>query len=616
MSSGPADTALSHEQSLYAERISALRSAMQAAEIQAYILPSADPHQSEYLPDHFASRAWFSGFSGSAGVAVVTLDGGGVWTDSRYFVQARKELAERSRLEMFPAAQGGQDYVNWLAEELPGGSVVGLDARLFTVADLRNFKQTLEAAGLELRSDLDLVSEAWPDRPALPATRMYTHELEYAGRSAMEKISDLRKAMKERDLSHTLVTALDELAWLLNVRASDVQCNPVALGYVLVSLEKVMLFTAPQRIDEQTLAGFRESGIEVHPYERLEAVLSTLPDDARVGIDEHQVNAYLAEVLGAERYVAWPSVIRQTKAQKNETEIAHTREAHLLDSVALVRAFRWLDEQLAVREIAETEFAEVLHRERAKMPGFVGDSFEAIVAYGPNAALPHYRAIEGEEAMIRPKGILLVDSGGQYLSGTTDITRTIAVGEVSAVQKRNNTLVLKGMIALSQAVFPKGTRGIQLDTLARQFLWQHQLNFGHGTGHGVGFFLNVHEPPQGFTPTLSERGRTIFQPGMITSNEPGYYEEGAYGIRIENLLLSVELDKRGEWLGFETLTFFPIDLALVDWSLVTDAERQWLEDYHRRVWESLSDPRLGSVDSSRLEGPDLEWLRKKCGIEG
>ena len=581
---------------------------MQRTGVEALILPTADPHQSEYPTTRYAARAYFSGFSGSAGTAVITLDGGGVWTDSRYYVSARAELARTSGLRMHEAAQGGASYVDWLAEHLPAGSTVGIDAEVFTVAQVRDLERKCAAAGIQLRTDVDVLDEAWPERPALPATTLFSHDVAFAGRTAEEKLAALRADMTAAGVTHTFLTALDEIAWLLNIRASDIELNPLALAYLLVGADELTIFTDASRIDEETATRFKASGYAVLPYAAFAKTLRHLPADAVVGLEETQVNAYAAGLVPDAQRKSFPTPVRLAKAIKSDTEAAHIRKAHVKDGRALVRAFVRLDAALdAGEEVRECDLVAILTEERAREEHHYGDSFHAIVGYGENGALPHYRSVPGQDAVIRREGVLLVDSGGQYLDGTTDITRTFGMGTVTEEVRRNYTLVLKGMIALSRAVFPKGTRGAQLDTLARQYLWSEGLDFGHGTGHGVGFFLNVHEPPQGFAPNVSERGRTGFQAGMFTSNEPGYYEEGAYGIRIENLVLATEAFPgeagKENFLRFETITYFPIDKALLAEELLTPEEAAWLEEYHRLVWDRLS---------PGLEGAGEEWLRARC----
>lgn len=582
---------------------------MQSAEIHGVILPSADPHQSEYVAERWSTRSYISGFTGSAGTAVVTLDGGGVWSDSRYFVQGPRELARTSGLTFMRSGQGTTAYIDWLAAELPDGATVGIDGKLFTVNQVRRMKAKFAATSLHLKTDVDLIDEVWADRPPMPSSTLFSHDVKYAGRTDLEKLADLRKDMQANDLSHTFLSSLDEIAWLLNIRASDIKCNPLAIAYAMVSMTRVDLFTDPNRIDEETKARFGESSIHVHPYHVHAEALKGLEESAKVGIDENQLNYELASLVSESQYVSYASPLRLAKAIKNKVEIAHIREAHIKDGVALLRSFRWLEHALRTRTVRECELVEKLHEERAKQPLFYGDSFDAIVGYGENGALPHYHSVPGEDAEIKDEGVLLVDSGGQYLDGTTDITRTFGLGKVTDEQRTRYTLVLKGHIALSRALFPTGTRGIQLDILARQHLWQQGLNFGHGTGHGVGFFLNVHEPPQGIAPTMSERGKTGFVEGMFSSNEPGFYKEGEYGIRIENLVLTVpafpeeEENDPEKFLRFETITYYPIDYLLLEPDLLTDEERDWLNAYHNEVYERLS---------PKLTEEEREWLKERC----
>ncbi len=596
-------------QTAFSTRLSALRGAMKRSDVQAVILPSADPHQSEYVAERWSTRSYISGFTGSAGTAIVTLDGGGLWTDSRYFVQGPKELARTSGLAFMKSGQGTAEYIDWLAKELPNGATVGIDGKLFTVKQVRSIKQKFASTSLTLRTDVDLIDEVWSNRPAMPSSTLFSHDIKYAGKSDLEKLGELRSQMNTAGLSHTFLSSLDEIAWLLNIRASDIKCNPLAIAYVMVGADRVDLFTDPSRIDEETIKRFGESNIHVHAYSAHEEVLRSAAAGDKVGIDEGQVNYHLASLLKEECYVSFASPLRLAKAIKNKVEIAHIREAHIKDGVALLRSFRWLEHTLRTRTIRECEFVDKLHEERAKQPLFYGDSFDAIVGYGENGALPHYRSIPGEDAEIKSEGVLLVDSGGQYLDGTTDITRTFGLGKVTDEQRTRYTLVLKGHIALSRSLFPTGTKGIQLDILARQFLWQQGLNFGHGTGHGVGFFLNVHEPPQGIAPTMSERGKTGFVEGMFTSNEPGFYKEGEYGIRIENLVLTVpafpeEKEEDPEkFLRFETITYYPIDYLLLEPDLLTSEERDWLNAYHDEVYARLS-PKLNEEEQA--------WLKARC----
>ena len=602
----------------YARRLDRLRAAMRERDVAATVIPTADPHQSEYVAERFAARAYLSGFTGSAGTLVVTqrafdARGGALFTDSRYYVQAPTELARTSGLPMVEAEQGGDRYGDWLAERLPAGATVGVDGRLFTVAQVRSLRRVLAAADLGLATDVDLADAFWPDRPALPATPLFSHPTSLAGRSGADKLAELRGELSRARLTHALLTNLDEIAWLLNVRASDIHLNPLAIAYAIVGLESGTLFTAPDRIDDATARRLGGLGVDVRPYAALDAGLDELPDDARVGIDEAQVNQYLAERVGEVRGVSFASPLRLAQAIKNDTEIANARVAHERDGVALVRAFRWLEARLAAGdEVRECDFAEALTRERARGERYYGPSFEPIVAYGPNAALPHYHGEPGADARIEPRGILLVDSGGQYRDGTTDLTRTVALGPgVTDAQRRRYTQVLRGHIALATAVFPERTTGAQLDTFARQYLWRDGADYGHGTGHGVGSFLSVHEAPQGFAPgAKSERARTPHLAGMLSSNEPGYYVEGEYGIRIENLVLATPAfperspaDGERRFLRFETIGYFPVDTTLIDLDLLPAADRAWLDAYHAEVVRRLS---------PRLDAEERAWLEEKC----
>ena len=602
----------------FADRLNRLRAAMRERDVAATVVPTADPHQSEYVAERFALREYLSGFTGSAGVLVITqqhLDerGGALFTDSRYYVQATTELSRTSGLPMVKTEQGGDSYGAWLAGKLPAGATVGIDGRLFTVARVRSLRRVLAEADLELVTDADFADACWPDRPALPATPLFSHPDALAGRSAEEKLADLRGELAAARLTHTLLTNLDEIAWVLNIRASDIHLNPLAIAYAIVGRDAATLFTAPDRVDDETASRLEGIGVDIRPYAALAEGLDSLPADARVGIDEAQVNQYLAERIGDARRVPFASPLRLAQAVKNDTEIANTRRAHERDGVALVRAFRWLEARLAAGdEVRECDFSAALTRERARGEHYYGPSFEAIVAYGPNAALPHYHSKPGADARIESRGILLVDSGGQYRDGTTDITRTVALGPgVTDAQRRRYTQVLRGHIALATAIFPERTTGAQLDTFARQYLWRDGVDFGHGTGHGVGSFLSVHEAPQGFAPgAKSERARTPHLAGMLSSNEPGYYVEGEYGIRIENLVLGTPAfperplaDGERRFLRFETIGYFPIDTTLIDLDLFPAADRAWLDAYHAEVVRRLS---------PKLDAEERAWLEEKC----
>jgi len=588
------------------QRLGHLRQAMQDEGIDAYLIPSNDPHQSEYVAEHWKSRQWISGFSGSAGTVVVTIDHAGLWTDSRYFIQAEQELKGSGITLQKQQVPHAPEHLDWLAEHLGAGSRIGLDGRLFTIGQVRAFERMFSARNIQLMTEVDLVKSLWKDRPALPSDPVFELADTYAGQSRKEKLQTVRVQMEERGLSNYLLTMLDDIAWVFNLRGADVECNPVFYSYALIEKEQAHLFVAAEKVSSKVQLALQKDGVQVHPYHAIEFFLEDLPQSSSIGYDQFLTQFQFwrsLEHLECKENIA---LIRQLKAIKNEVEVGHLREAMRRDGIALTRLYRWLEAELEERGISEVEVAQKLDAFRREQGDYHGESFGAIVGYKANGAIVHYRAEPGTCAMIKKEGILLLDSGGQYTCGTTDITRTTVFGNPTPEQKRAFTLVLKGNIALSTAVFPVGTTGVQLDTLARLPLWQSMMNYGHGTGHGVGFFLNVHEPPQGFVASAANsRGTTPLEPGMLTSNEPGFYKTGEYGIRIENLVLCAEAGQTdsGRFLKFETLTLFPIDQNLIDSSLLSPQEIDWLNHYHREVFETLS---------PGLNPEEVEWLKEQC----
>ena len=589
------------------ERLRALRKAMVQHQISAYLVPSSDPHQSEYVAPRWETRAWLSGFDGSAGTLVVTHEEAGIWTDSRYFIQAEAQLAgtgvslQKQRIPHAP------EHVAWLAQHLKSGQRLGFDGRVVSLSQARLLKRKLTPKGIQLEASHDLAEMVWSDRPALPSSTIFDFGLQYAGAPREDKMARVREWLPQNELDAVVLTALDDIAWTLNIRASDVDYNPVCLSYLIIGKTTAQWFVGKERVGEELASAMSQAGVQLAAYDAIDDALRQFPASQRLAIDPAGLSFYHFELLAGKDLAEHGSPITAMKAVKNETEIAHYRQVMRKDGVALLRLFRWLEQELQSRGVTEVEVAERLAQFRAQQPGYQGESFGAIVGYKGNGAIVHYRAMPDTCATLRQEGILLLDSGGQYLDGTTDITRTVALGPVTDDQRRHFTLVLKGMIALARAKFPRGTGGAQLDTLARQYLWQDGLNYGHGTGHGVGFFLNVHEGPQGFaTSAVTSRGRTAFEPGMVTSNEPGFYRTDHYGIRIENLILCVanETTDYGEFLRFEDLTLFPIDQRLIDKKLLNQEEKDWLNDYHQQVWEQLS-PLLDNDD-------EVNWLRKQC----
>jgi len=588
------------------ERLAALRVQLRNNQLTAWIEPTGDPHQSEYVADHWKAREWLSGFSGSAGTLVVTQNHAGLWTDSRYFLQAETQLRGSEVELQKQVVPHAPEHINWLCENLKPGSVVGCDGSLFSVSQIRQLAKAFHAAGLELNTQYDLVGAIWTNRPTLPTNPVYEYELRYAGQSRAEKLSAIRAQMMKRKVGFHLIPTLDDIAWTLNIRGADVAYNPVCIAYLVIGMETAHLFIAREKVSLALRDALLHDGVLLHAYDALEDFMNLSAADHPILIDPTTTNLRLYNALPEGRALHGDTIPRNLKTLKNVTEVANLKETMRRDGVALLRLVRWLEATLAERSVSEVEVAEHLAGLRAKQEGYVGESFAAIVGYQANGAIVHYHAEPETCAQIHPEGILLLDSGGQYLGGTTDITRTFALSAPGAEQKRHYTLVLKGHIALADAHFPAGTCGVQLDTLARQFLWQDDLNFGHGTGHGVGFFLNVHEPPQGFTPTPNgPRGPTPFQPGMLTSNEPGFYKTGEYGIRIENLVLCVAASENafGKFYKFESISLFPIDTTLIDVSLLTPAEKNWLNTYHKEVETALT---------PLLEADEVIWLKERC----
>jgi len=588
------------------DRVTRLRAAMKEASVDAYIIPSSDPHQGEYVAEHWQSRAWISGFTGSAGTVVVTESHLGLWTDSRYYLQAPEELkAVDGHLHKMNGSREAW-VINWLIDQLPKAATLACDGRLFTEADVKKMEQHLNKADLELKSDLDLIDAIWEDRPALSEAEIENFEVKYAGESREEKLMRVQQCLREERVDGIWLSGLDDIAWVLNLRGRDVPLNPLFYSYLLITSSRHYLFIEESKVSEQLKAGLAAAQVDIYPYDKAFEELKKISESHTLWVDPQTCSRAIYKSIKGSHHLEKKGPIRGMKAIKNDTEITNIRHAMIKDGVALVRAFRWLEKQLRERPVKETEVAEKLAYFRSQQELYRGESFDAIVGYLENGAIVHYHAKEENQSLIRNEGILLVDSGGQYLDGTTDITRTFALGEVGEEVKKNYTRVLKGHIALAQAVFPEGTRGVQLDVLARQYLWKEALNYGHGTGHGVGFYLNVHEPPQGFVPNLSERGTTPIRAGMFTSNEPGYYKAGEYGIRIENLILAVQMGNDHEtedFLCFEDMTLYPIGKELIDIHMLNDAEKNWLNSYHERVFQALS---------PQLTEEERDWLNPQC----
>jgi Xaa-Pro aminopeptidase len=583
------------------ERIQRLREEMALQKIDAYIVTGTDPHQSEYLADHWNVRKWLSGFTGSAGQLVITLDFAGLWTDSRYFIQAERELADSGIKLVKQIIQYAPEYLQWIKDNLAKESKVVIDGSTISVHSFKDAKKNY-LSHVNIVTEDSLLDKIWENRPIIPQSNSYILHEQYTGISAKEKIISLQNWLKDQKLDSIFLTALDDIAWITNLRGCDVSYNPVTIVYMYVSIEKAVLFIDHNKISLEVKDYLEVQHITTLEYQNVFDFLEKIHSSEKIGIDVYQCNQTIADSL-KDSYISIANPVPNWKGKKNEIEIKNTKKAMISDGIALTKAFYWLEETLTDRKISEVEFGKILTQYRAEATDYLQDSFGSIVGYNGNGAIIHYSAEEQTCSHIQPEGVLLVDSGGQYLTGTTDITRTIGLGALSDEIKRNFTLVLKGMIGLSQLIFPEGTTGVQMDILARQHLWKNGLSYAHGTGHGVGFCLNVHEGPQGFAGLNSGRSKVPFEEGMITSNEPGYYVDGQYGIRIENLILTKKHPTFEKFLCFETLSLFPIDLNLIDQSLLIKDEVNWLNNYHLSVFELLS---------PYLDEKHKEWLKKKC----
>ncbi len=579
-------------------RLELLRNEMNLRNINAYIIPGTDPHQSEYYAEHWDCRTWISGFDGSAGTAVVTNNKAGLWTDSRYFLQAAEQLEGTSFSLFKEGLPDTPSYLDWLAGELPQGATVAIDGMLWGTLVAENMAHFFAQKGINLVCDFSPFDTIWQRRPEMPEAPFFIHDVKYSGEDACSKISRTLQAVHQAGADALLLAALDEIAWLFNIRGKDVRCNPMVYAYAYIDDHQRILFIDNNKINEENARYLQENNITTMPYKAVFDFAATLRNTT-VWIDDTKTNHALVSKL-ATAILRKATPISHFKAIKNETQIAGIRQAMIRDGVALIRFFRWLENNLDTENITEMSAAKKLHDLRAEQDMFIDESFDTIAGFNEHGAIVHYSATPESDVKIRRKGFLLVDSGAQYIDGTTDITRTIALGSLTPKQKHDFTLVLKGHIALSTCHFPQGTRGAQLDVLARKPLWDEGLTYLHGTGHGVGHFLNVHEGPQSIR---LQENPTPLEPGMVTSNEPGLYRSEEYGIRHENLVLTV-IDKETEFglfYRFEPLTLFPFDKRALDMAILLPHEKAWLNDYHRMVYDKLK---------SSLSSEECEWLRE------
>ncbi|MDM4764620.1 aminopeptidase P family protein [Pelomonas sp. SE-A7] len=589
-------------------RLERIRDALRAAGCHAALIPSADPHLSEYLPDRWQGRQWASGFTGSVATLVVTLDGAALFADSRYWTQAEAELAGTGIELIKVMTAAASNYIDWMVAKLPAGQTLAVDGQVLGLALAQQIRAALTAAGLKLNTGVDVIASSWQDRADLPTAPVYEHLPPQASVSRADKLAQVRAAMAARGASHHFISTVDDVAWLLNLRGADVSYNPVFMAHLLLDGQQATLFLAPGKIDAALQARLAADGVKLAAYEQAPAALSALPASATLLVDPRRVTLGLREAVAAGVKVVEsinPSTL--AKSRKTLEEAVHVREAMEQDGAAMCEFYAWFEAALAAGErITELTVDEHLSAARARRPGFVGLSFNTIAGFNANGALPHYRATEESHSEIKGDGLLLIDSGGQYLGGTTDITRVWPIGQVSAAQKRDYTLVLQGTLALSRTCFPRGTLSPMLDAIARAPMWAHGLDYGHGTGHGVGYFMNVHEGPQSISKAVPEAAMAM-EPGMITSIEPGIYRPSQWGVRIENLVLNVALEtpeqgQFGDMLAFETLTLCPIDTRCIDLALLRPDEAAWLNQYHAEVRRRLS---------PLVSGPALAWLQAR-----
>lgn len=583
------------------QRLESLREVMRREHLSAFIFPSTDAHQSEYVADHWQGRAWISGFNGSAGTAVVTMKSAALWTDSRYFLAAKEQLKGTEFQLMKLKIEGTPTISEWLAQELQGENAeVGLDGMVNSyhetmglIADLR------KSGGITVRTNFDPLELIWTDRPAIPANPVEIQPMEFAGESVASKISRIRTALRQRHADGMLVSALDDIAWTLNLRGTDVHCVPVFVSYLLISSQQVSLYVDPAKINDEVKAYLAENGISLYPYNKVAEGLERY-SEYNILLDGDETSYFLWKTVKCQEIIAGNSPVPAMKAQKNGREIAGFRQAMLRDGVAMVKFLRWLKPAVEAGGQTEISIDRKLTSLRAEQPLFRDISFDTIAGYQAHGAIVHYEATPETDVALKPEGLILIDSGAQYQDGTTDITRTIALGPVTEEMKHVYTLVLKGHIQLELAKFPDGASGTQLDALARECMWREGYNYLHGTGHGVGSYLSVHEGPHQIR---MEWKPTPLRAGMTVTDEPGLYLSGKFGVRIENTLLikDYQTTEFGKFLQMESLTLCPIDLSPVDFSMLQTEEIEWLNDYHRDVFEKLS---------PYLEGDDLEWLRE------
>ena len=588
------------------EKITRVREEMGNAGMDAFVIPITDPHQGEYMPERHRAIAWLTGFTGSAGTVVITNDFTGLWTDSRYFIQAEQQLKDSPVSLVKLKIPHTPEYIEWIAETLPGNSRVGVDANVISISLVRRIKESFSNVGISLDTEHDIVNMVWKNRPEMPENKAFELDVQYAGVTRKDKLHVIREQMQKKKATHHLLTALDDIAWTFNIRGTDVCYNPLVTAYSVISETFAYIFINQKKLPEQLKQKLNDDGIEIKPYDEIKKFLSGLESKDAMMISPGSTSFSLFNSIPEKvKVIEDISIPTRLKAIKNDIEKDHIRNVMVKDGVALTKFFFWLEQNLGKEKITEISASKKLEAFRRDQENFVHPSFATIAGYGPHGAVVHYEATPETDVELKQDSLFLLDSGGHYLDGTTDITRTNALGQPTVEQKRDFTLALKGTINLARIEFPEGTKGYQIEILARKALWENGLNYGHGTGHGVGFFLNVHEGPQTIGTGASGNAQVSMEPGMLTADEPGIYREGKYGIRTENLILCVPSRETefGRFLKFETVTLCFIDTELVDKSLLNEKEIKWLNDYHQKVFEKLS---------PHLDEDEREWLEAKC----
>ena len=586
------------------ERLEKLRKIMKDKGIDYYIIPSEDAHQSEYVCEHYRGRAYMSGFTGSAGTLLVGLENGILWTDGRYFIQALDEL-KGSGIEMFKMRiPGWPSLLEWLKENAKAGETIAFDGKVFSVGEYKDFKKLEEENNINIKIDEDLLDEVWKERPSLPKEKAFLHEVKYCGKSAREKLREVREEMKKLGANNYIIASLDDIAWLYNIRGNDVKCNPVVLSYALVKENEAYLYVDKSKFTSKMEEELLNEGVTLKSYDEIGNAISNL--EGKILIDPNKISAYLYECIkDKNNIVEFGNITTKFKAIKNEVELDNLRKCQVRDGVAMVKFMKWLKDNIGKIEISEISASDKLEELRSLDKLFKGISFETIAGHNEHGAMMHYSATKESDYTLEPRGFLLIDSGGQYLDGTTDITRTFVLGELTEEERKDYTLVLKGHIGLMRAKFLKGATGSALDIKAREPLWNEGIDYKCGTGHGVGFFLNVHEGPQSISPVLN---KVALEPGMIITNEPGVYREGKHGIRTENTMVVVKdtySEEFGEFYKFETISLCPIDLEGLDISLLNEEEKAWLNNYHKKVYDLLS-PYLDEEEKELLKNETRE----------